>query len=119
WPAAARAAEETFLFALRSIASFPPGEAFRTWLYRIAVDQCLPRRRSSARGAAGSAAAARIRGTLARFEPLDRACFALQVIEDLPAEEAAAVLRLAPEEIRGRTHRTLIALTAALSQFVL
>ena len=42
-------AQETFLLAHRGIATFHGESLFRTWLYRIAVDQALMRRRAAKR----------------------------------------------------------------------
>lgn len=118
---AAEAAEGTFLFALRSAAFFPSSEPFRIWLYRIAIDQCLLRLQASPHPVEETLAGRgdleeRIRDTLGRVEHLDRASFALRVVEEISAEEAGAILCMAPEEIRERTHRTLLAVTAALGR---
>jgi len=43
------AAQEVFLKAHRSLASFRGDAAFATWLHRIAVNRCLDVRRSAAR----------------------------------------------------------------------
>jgi DNA-directed RNA polymerase specialized sigma24 family protein len=140
------AAEETFLVILRSGASFSSAEPFRDLLYRIAIDQSLLRLQATPQAVAGSlddvlgkafATAGwyggdwsgfeeklvkrrdlgeRIQEALERVEHLDRAAFTLNVSELLSAEEAAAILRMAPGEIRVRTHRTLLVLTAALRQ---
>jgi RNA polymerase sigma-70 factor, ECF subfamily len=40
------AAQETFLHALRSLASFRGDSAFRSWLFRIAINICATRKRS-------------------------------------------------------------------------
>jgi len=47
-------AQETFLLAHRGMASFQGGSLFRTWLYRIAINQALMRRRAARRRPAQS-----------------------------------------------------------------
>ncbi len=140
------AAEETFLVVLRSAASVASGEPFRDLLYRIAIDQSLLRLQATPQVVAGSLddvlgkvgatgswyggdwsgfeeklvkrrdLGERIREALEQVEHLDRAAFTLHISELLSAEEAATILRMAPGEIRLRTHRTLVMLTAALRQ---
>ncbi len=48
--AAEDAAQDAFLKAYRSLASFRADASFATWLYRIAANQCLDCRRKEARG---------------------------------------------------------------------
>jgi len=45
---AADLAQDVFLKAFRAIDTFRGGASFRTWLYRIAVNTCISRRRSLA-----------------------------------------------------------------------
>jgi RNA polymerase sigma-70 factor (ECF subfamily) len=58
----------------------------------------------------------RIRETLRRLEPLDRAAFVLQEIERLPPEEVAAILRMPPRHVAQRAHRAAMILTGSLGQ---
>lgn len=60
--------------------------------------------------------AERIRQTLQRLDALDRAAFVLRVIEELPTEEAAAVLAIPPESVRQRAHRATLILTGYLGE---
>jgi DNA-directed RNA polymerase specialized sigma24 family protein len=59
---------------------------------------------------------ARIRGALQQLDDMDRASFVLREIEQVPAEEAAAILRTSPETIRERAHRAHLILTGFLGQ---
>jgi RNA polymerase sigma-70 factor (ECF subfamily) len=56
----------------------------------------------------------RIQGTRHHLDALDRAAFVLREIEQLPVEEAAAVLGISPESIRQRAHRASLILTGFL-----
>jgi len=60
--------------------------------------------------------AERIREGLEHVEDLDRASFVLREIEQVPIEEAAAILRASPEEIRDRAHRACLCLTGFLGR---
>ena len=59
--------------------------------------------------------AGRIRETLQKLDPLDRAAFVLRDVEQLSVEESAAVLGITPAGIRHRTHRASLILTGAVS----
>src|SRR5207248_6818920 len=56
----------------------------------------------------------RIRETLQHLDALDRAAFVLREIEQLPVEEAAAVLAISPSSVRQRAHRASLILTGFL-----
>lgn len=58
----------------------------------------------------------RIRDTLQNLAPLDRAAFVLREIEELSADDTAAVLAISPESVRQRTHRVLLILTGSLGE---
>lgn len=62
--------------------------------------------------------ATQIREGLGRMDELDRASFILRDVEQLPAEEVAAVLRTSPEEVRERAHRARLMMADFLRQLV-
>jgi RNA polymerase sigma-70 factor (ECF subfamily) len=134
-------AEETFLRALRSPDWFPRDAPFKVSLYRLAIIlSIIQRRPGPASGAesllprfdAGGSLivaetewselavrpdlAEQIREGLEHVEGLDRAAFVLRAIEQLPVEEAAAILRTSPEVLRDRAHRACLRLTVFLGR---
>jgi len=119
---AGEVAEETFLRALRSPEWFPYDAPFKVSLYRLAIVLSLIRHQPRPlvpRGGGSELTARRdlpeqIREGLEHVEDLDRAAFVLREIEQLPTEEAAAILRTSPEMIRGGVHRASLTLTGLL-----
>jgi len=137
-------AQETFLRAHRSIAFFRAESRFGTWLYRIAVNEALMRRRAAARRPTGSiedliprsadvgigpagAGPERADTLLERRQTIDRvhaaldclddahrAALVLRDLEELSAEEAAEVLAVSPDVVRQRAHRARLKLKAML-----
>jgi RNA polymerase sigma-70 factor, ECF subfamily len=134
-------AEETFLWALRSPGRFPRDEPFKVSLYRLAIvlslarhpgpafsaESLLPQFDASGRlvlpeGDSSDMAGRRdlaeqIREGLDHVEGLDRAAFVLRVMEELPLEEAAAILRISSEKIRDRAHRACLLLTGFIAGY--
>jgi RNA polymerase sigma-70 factor (ECF subfamily) len=138
---AGEVAEETFLQALRSPGWFPRDAPFKVSLYRLAIVLSLIRHQPGRALRAESHSpqfdasgrlvvpegdwselaergdlAERIRDGLDRVEELDRAAFVLRVMEEVPLEEAAAILRTSSESIRGRAHRACLLLTGFLGR---
>jgi RNA polymerase sigma-70 factor (ECF subfamily) len=138
---AGEVAEETFLQALRSPGWFPRDAPFKVSLYRLAIvlslirhqpgrafrtESLLPQFDASGRlvvpdgdwsNLAGRRdLAERIRDGLDRVEELDRAAFVLRAMEEVPVEEAAAILRTSSESIRDRAHRACLLLTGFLGR---
>jgi RNA polymerase sigma-70 factor (ECF subfamily) len=132
-------AEETFLRALRSPGWFPRDAPFKVSLYRLAIVLSLIQYPSGAAFKAGRLLpqfddsgrlvvpegdrselserrdrAEQIREGLDHVEGLDRAAFVLRWMEQLPLEEAAAILRTSSERIRHRAHRACVLLTGIL-----
>jgi RNA polymerase sigma factor (sigma-70 family) len=112
-------AQETFLRALRSFASFTPGTRARAWLLRIAMNAChdLRRRRKTRREAplvddAGPAAestvapletAEQYERLLAAMQGLSetaRAVFHLRAAESLSFREISRLLKISEESAR-------------------
>jgi RNA polymerase sigma-70 factor (ECF subfamily) len=141
--------QETFLLAHRGIASFRGESRFATWLYRIAINQVLMRRRGALRrplmllgettpedraGLEASTAdaeggadclvermrlAQRVRAALAQLDEAQRAAVVLRDLEGLSAEEAAQILGVSPDVVRQRAHRGRLRLREQLGPLVL
>jgi RNA polymerase sigma-70 factor (ECF subfamily) len=137
-------AQETFLRAHRSLGTFEGGSRFGTWLYRIALNEALMRRRAarrrptdsldalvSSRGDGTFARAAattegvdewidekvgaeKVRAALGELDDTHRAALVLRDLEGLSSQEAAAVLGVSPATVRQRAHRAKLKLRAAL-----
>ncbi|HEX8795178.1 MAG TPA: sigma-70 family RNA polymerase sigma factor [Polyangiaceae bacterium] len=139
--------QETFLRAYQAIRWFQGESRFGTWLYRIAMNQALMRRRASKRkpteslealmprlgdvGLAGDAAtdgadvladrhaiSVRVREALERLDESHRAALVLRDLEELTAEEAAEVLGVSPEAVRQRAHRARLKLREMLGDLL-
>jgi RNA polymerase sigma-70 factor (ECF subfamily) len=137
-------AQETFLRAHRSIAFFRGESRFGTWLYRIALNEALMRRRAAARrptqsiedllphlpetmhGRVGSepeyvdALVARrqlvdrVHAALASLDDAHKAALVLRDLEELSAEDAAEVLGVSADVVRQRAHRARLKLRELL-----
>jgi RNA polymerase sigma-70 factor (ECF subfamily) len=140
--------QETFLRALRGLDSFEGAARFGTWIYRIAMNEALMRRRSAKRRPAqsleelratvgdaverpGSDAppgadellarrqvAERVRAALGHLDEAHRAALVLRDLEGLSAEEAADILGISPEAVRQRAHRARLRLRSELEPFL-
>jgi RNA polymerase sigma-70 factor (ECF subfamily) len=134
--------QETFLQAHRAIGAFQGTALFKTWLYRIAINQALMRQRSaqrrstqslealtleaaSARTVGDRAASAeellhekdlteRVRAALAALDESHRAALVLRDLEGLSSEEAADILGTSAAAVRQRAHRARLRLRAML-----
>src|SRR5258708_39774187 len=136
-------AEETFLKVLRSPDWFPGDAPFKVSLYRLAIVLSLVQHQPGPAFRAGSLLpqfdgsgrlvvpegdwselagrrdlAEQIREGLEHVEDLDRASFVLREIEQVPIEEAAAILRTSAEEIRHRAHRACLCLIGFLGRLL-
>ncbi len=139
-------AQDTFLLAYRGMSSFLGESRFATWLYRIAINQALMRRRAARRrpvqslevALPGSAdrgvpagadaeppgfaeelvdrkqLAERVRRALAQVDETYRTALVLRDLEELPAEDVAAILGVTPEAVRQRAHRGRVQLRSLL-----
>jgi RNA polymerase sigma-70 factor (ECF subfamily) len=140
--------QETFLLAHRGVASFQGESRFATWLYRIAINQVLMRRRSARRrpvqplelspsgGAAPIATASgeplegadelvdrkmltqRVRDALAKLDESHRSALVLRDLEELSSEQAAEILGVSPDAVRQRVHRARLRLREQLGELV-
>jgi len=119
------AAQETFLRALRALASFRGDASFRTWLYRIAINVCLNRKTTRGRfstwdsddppvpGASPETLALRqlrIREALARLLPRQRAVLVLKEREGWSIAEIAAAMGWSERQVRHELSRARLAL---------
>jgi RNA polymerase sigma-70 factor (ECF subfamily) len=127
-------AQETFIKAYRSLASFKGDSTFYTWLYRITVNLCIDQQRRQGRVAAaiepaatgGEDAAgewqggnpgpdpfervrqrelgAHMRAALDELTPEHRAVILLREIEGLSYEEISHVMQCAKGTVMSRLH---------------
>jgi RNA polymerase sigma-70 factor (ECF subfamily) len=122
------AVQETFLRALRAFTSFRGDAAFRTWLFRIAVNLCLQwkashhrtepwdeeRSSNRAEGASPEAVALRqlrIREALSNLQPRHRALLLLKEREGWSVAEIAAALGWSERQVRyelSKARRSLV-----------
>lgn len=120
-------AQEAFVKAWQSLASFDGRSAFYTWLYRIAMNLCLserrrPRRvvnmadeglanrRESGEALPGDAAElkeehARVLTALAELDEEHRAVVVLRDVQGLDYEEIAGILGVPRGTVKSRLHR--------------
>jgi RNA polymerase sigma-70 factor (ECF subfamily) len=138
------AAQDVFVKAFKNVHKFRPEAALYTWLYRIAVNTCIDRRRkpfflslfTSSDAAEGREAAypdlrsedpspaqlveaqqisREIQRALARLSPKLRAAIVLKEIEGLRYEEIAAVLEISLGTVKSRISRAREELQQALA----
>jgi predicted DNA-binding protein (UPF0251 family) len=85
----------------------------RLSMYRLAIWLAIIRRRSSARAARPRTP---VFDALSDLDSQDRAAFVLRDVEQLSVADAAAILEIAPAEVRSQTHRARMHLTRALGE---
>ena len=139
--------QETFLRAHKAIRWFQGESRFGTWLYRIAMNEALMRRRAARRrptesldalmprfgdvglasevAAEGAddladchAASLRVRDALEQLDEPQRTALVLRDLEELTAEEAAEILGVTPEAVRQRAHRARLKLRELLADLL-
>ena len=126
------AAQDTFVQAWRNLEHFRGDAAPYTWLYRIAVNEALTRRRRKtlpttelqettvSRGEDAYAAADARAFLIGRLRALPieyRTAVVLRDIEGLSNEEVARVLEISLAAAKSRIHRGRIQLRAELEQW--
>ena len=126
------AVQDTFLQACRNLERFRGDAAPYTWLYRIAVNEALQRRRrktlpttelqeTTVSGAEDAFAAADARAFLIaqlRALPFEyRAAIVLRDVEGLSNEEVAETLEISLAAAKSRIHRGRMQLRAELEQW--
>ncbi len=140
---AADVAQETFLAAYEGLGRFRAESALYTWLYRIAVNKALSRRRakSSRREFVPADDPSPLLTAASRFQAPDevaeekeravivqdaisrlpgdlRAVVILKDIEGLEYEEIAGVLKLALGTVKSRLHRARLSLRETLARYL-
>ena len=129
------ASQEAFLSALRKLKTFRGEAAFTTWLHRVTVNACYdllrkrqrapllherdddgpPRPEPAAPDHAGAVdLSLDVQRALLEVPPDFRAVLILCDAQDLPYEQAAAVLDIPIGTVRSRLHRGRVALARAL-----
>ena len=128
------ASQEAFVRLYRTASRFEGRSRFSTWFYRILVNLCLDQRRRArwwrrVLGSADEAEVSRVPAPVEvandpaheqvvkrlwqeveRLSPQQRAAVILQVQEELPTSEIAAVLKCSEATVRVHLHRALMAL---------
>lgn len=123
---AADMSQRVFLRAYEKLGSFGGRSAFKTWLYRIAVNLCLNAIRDRARcstvpleehdarvdaGQEGHTELARqrllLRQAVARLPPKQRSCVILRVYHDLPFAEVAEILESSVGSVKVNYHHAM------------
>jgi RNA polymerase sigma-70 factor (ECF subfamily) len=120
------AVQETFLRALRSLPAFRGDAAVRSWLYRIAVNVCLDRKRSahptepwdeerwqSAPGGSPEGIALsrlRLLEALGTLVPHQRVVLLLKELEGWSAAEIAAAMRWKEKRVYNELYRARLTL---------
>lgn len=135
--------QEAFLRAHRCVRFFKGESRFGTWLYRIAMNEALMRRRAARRRPVdsleevlpgfsdvgtvacaesgiddlvdGKTVARRVRQALDQLDESHRATLVLRDLEELTAEQAAEILGVSPEAVRQRAHRARLKLRELLA----
>lgn len=140
--------QETFRLAFKGLGTFQGRSRFSTWLYRIATNEALMRRRVARRSVAlslelvappgrwpatnGGAShveraddllqrkvmTERVRAALAQLDDAQRAAVVLRDLEELSADEAARVLGVSTDTVRQRAHRGRLKLRELLGDVV-
>jgi RNA polymerase sigma-70 factor (ECF subfamily) len=121
-------AQEAFIRAFRSLHRFDSARPWRPWVLSIAANLARNRRRSIGRYFAHLSRYARLNPepvlnpegavveqhrvqalwhAVQRLEPADQEVIYLRYFLELPVEETAAVLQVAPGTVKSRLHRAL------------
>ncbi|MGD0678125.1 MAG: sigma-70 family RNA polymerase sigma factor [Polyangiaceae bacterium] len=140
-------AQETFLHAHRGMRAFQGDSQFATWLYRIAMNEALMRRRSAKRrptesldavwpgfadsGLQAGACPERaddlvenkalvlcVRRALDQLSDEHRSALVLRDLEELSAEDAAKILGVSADTVRQRAHRARLKLREMLADLL-
>jgi RNA polymerase sigma-70 factor (ECF subfamily) len=137
---AAETAQEVFLSAYRAIGQFRGEANFSTWLYRIALNHAITRRKSTSTrqrrvvpiagtdiidetqlGPAESLEKKELRERVQRalndLAPEDAAVILMRDLQDIPYEDVARVLKVPVGTVKSRLHRARQALKARLAVY--
>jgi RNA polymerase sigma-70 factor (ECF subfamily) len=121
------AAQDVFVRAWRALPEFRGESTVSTWLYRIAVNEALQRRRRPAHqvvelieAPAPEPADPEVRrillAAIGELPVEQRAALVLRDVAGLSNDEVAAVLGLTVEAAKSRIHRARLQVRAALAQ---
>ena len=133
--------QDVFIKALKALKAFRPEASVSTWLYRIAVNTCIDRRRrpllrwfsfdddddvsrapsdapSPERLVESQQTSERIQRALKRLSPKLRAAIILKEIENLPYEQIAETLEISKGTVESRLFRARERLREALSDWM-
>jgi RNA polymerase sigma-70 factor, ECF subfamily len=132
WADAEDVAQEVFLRLHRHGTSFPNDAALRSWLYRVGVNLCLDRMRSSKRfeelpeltsGNASAEAAVILEQqkqivmtALGILAPRERAAIVLREIEGFSTAEVAAILGSSDVTVRSQVAKAIGKLRSILNR---
>ena len=137
---AAETAQEVFLSAYRAIGQFRGDANFSTWLYRIALNHAITRRKSTSTrqrrvvpiagtdiidetqlGPAESLEKKELRERVQRalndLVPEDAAVILMRDLQDISYEDVARVLKVPVGTVKSRLHRARQALKARLAVY--
>ena len=132
WADAEDVAQEAFLRLYRHGINFPSDAALRSWLYRVSVNLCLDRTRSSKRFeelpelvASGASAEAlmiaeqqkhTLIAALGTLPPRERAAVVLREIEGLSTAEVSAILGSSDGTVRSQVANAIGRLRSILAR---
>lgn len=132
WADAEDVAQEAFLRLYRHGINFPSDGALRSWLYRVSVNLCLDRTRSSKRFeelpelVAGDASAEALiiaeqqkhtlMAALGTLPPRERAAVVLREIEGLSTAEVSAILGSTDGTVRSQVANAIGRLRSILAR---
>jgi RNA polymerase sigma-70 factor (ECF subfamily) len=137
---AAEVSQEVFLSAFRAVGQFRGDANFSTWLYRIALNHSITRRKSlgvrqQRRVPIESAdplcdpqpgpsetlekkqIRERVQHALSQLDPEDAKVLLLRDLQDIPYDEVARVLEIPVGTVKSRLHRARQALKARLAPY--
>jgi RNA polymerase sigma-70 factor (ECF subfamily) len=137
---AAEVSQEVFLSAFRAVGQFRGDANFSTWLYRIALNHSITRRKSlgtrqQRRVPIESAdrlsdpqpgppetlerkqIRERVQQALGQLDPQDAQVLLLRDLQDIPYDEVARVLEIPVGTVKSRLHRARQALKARLAPY--
>lgn len=132
WPDAEDVAQEVFIRLYRKGIQFDNNAALQSWLYRVAVNLCLDRARSSKpveelpdlASGGGSVEARMIQdqqkqalmAALGTLPPRERAAIVLREIEGLSTQEVAGILGSTEGTVRSQVAKALVRLRSLLGK---
>jgi RNA polymerase sigma-70 factor (ECF subfamily) len=133
-------AQEVFVAVYRNRRTLRPGEPFRPWLYRIAVNRCVDRMRAAARRPAPAALASTSEPRSEQGDPLEsvladerearlqaavealpapyRTVFVLRHVDDLSYQEIASATGLPESTVKTHLFRARARLRSALTGYL-